>query len=234
MNMWMFHSKRRCAVILALSLSVRAVFAGASLASDAGGPPARFERSFGAGDFKTTQDALKYEIPENGRCKVIPRSRNGVVWTRFALPEDSWKYKEWSVTASVNSSEGSGAGVGMWNDDEGCTLTIFPDGRGVMQYYEGRRATWSAEVRVANFAYPARISLERDINGSVIGRVNTAIVAVKLEPADLKKTELPPVKSVSFSTHAPAAAGRGAVYDGIDVRAWGLGRTRDLFGETGA
>jgi hypothetical protein len=228
MDVGKLHLKSCCLVIVIAVISLGA-YPGLAGAAPAGGPD-RFERVFGIGDFKVTQDAAKYEIPENGMYKIMPRSKNTAVWTQFPLPESAWRYREWLVTASVNSSEGAGAGVGAWGDEGGYALMLFPDGRGTMRYYEGRKATWSVDFKAANFAFPAKVSLSRDSNGSVIGRVNDVAAAVRLIPVDLKKTVLPMVKSVSFATLSSASSDRsGAVYESLGVQAWGQSQTGKLF-----
>lgn len=210
----------------------------AALAADTQGG---FVRSFGGGDFKTNQDASKYEIPEDGQYKITPRSQNSLVSTQFALPEEAWGYREWIVTANVNLSV-AGAGVGLWNDGGGYALLLFPDGSGFMRYYEGKDVSWSADVNVANYACPARVSLTRDANGTMLGRVNDVIVAARVLPFDMKDNAPPLVKTVSFVTQAPAppdnrktaktsdsAQGAQAIYDGLDVQAWGLRPSASVF-----
>jgi hypothetical protein len=215
--------------VIFLSVFACLFYAGVVFASDVPGAQERFELSFGQGDFRVTQDAVRYELPENGMYKIIPRSRNSMVWTQFPLPENASRYKEWTVTANVNSSEGAGAGVGVWYDDGGYMLLFFPDGRGLMRYYEGKSVGWSSEIKVANFAFPAKVSITRDVNGSMIGRVNEAIVAVRLVGVDLKKTKLPMVKSVSFATLSQGQSGTGsATYERLDVQAWGQNEIKGL------
>jgi hypothetical protein len=216
-------SASSCLVIVLAVAACRSAHE-ACLAAEAGGAGAeRFERSFGIGDFKVNQDALKYETPENGMYKITPRAGGAVVWTSFALPESAWRFKEWTVTAVVNSSERSGAGVGLWSGENCYALFLYPDGRGVMRYYEGKKAIWGTEVRVANFAYPVRVSLSRDANGSMLGLVNGAVVATRLFAADLKRTNIPAVTSVSFATLSQAKPENASVlYEKLDVEAWGL------------
>jgi hypothetical protein len=230
MNMQKFSPKRR---LFAACLLFAAVFLPS--AGRAAEPQAGYSRTFGAADFRTNQDALKYEIPENGRYKIIPRSTNSTVATQFQLPEDAWRYREWVVTANVSSSEMAGAGVSVWNDEGGCALLIFPDGSGFMRYYAGRDAAWTAEIKIANFSYPARISLARDANGSMLGRVNDIIVAARIVPLDLKNMKPSLIKSVAFSTSSTAGRGKSAAfYESLDVQAWGLTQSGNLFGTPGA
>jgi hypothetical protein len=219
-------SKSRCFVII---LAAAAFFSAFSVnetcfaAEPANAAEERFKRSFGTGDFKVNRDALKHETPENGMYKVTPRVGNAVVWTRFALPEDAWRFKEWIATAVVNSSEGSGTGVGLWSGENCCVLFMYPDGRGVMRYYEGKKTVWGTEVKTANFSYPARISLFRDSNGSMLGMINGAVVASRLLAVDLKKTNIPKVTAVSFATFSRAKPEKASVlYERLDVEAWGL------------
>jgi hypothetical protein len=221
--MWKFLPASRCfAVILAVIVCFSARGTCFS-AEPSGAPEERFERSFGTSDFKVNQDALKYETPENGMYKVTPRVGNAVVWTRFALPESAWRFKEWTATAVVNSAERSGAGVGLWSGENCYVLFIYPSGQGVMRYYEGKKTTWGAEVKIANFAYPARVSLRRDSNGSMLGMVNEAVVATRLFAADLKRANIPTVTAVSFATFSQAKPDNASVlYEKLDVEARGL------------
>jgi hypothetical protein len=194
---------------------------GAAVSAAVSEKQERFSYRIGADNFTVTRDAVKLESPENGMFKIMPRVRNSIAWTQFPLPESAWRQREWAVTAGVFSSAGAGAGVGMWGDDGGYALILFPDGRGFMRYYEGKNAVWSDEVKTANFSWPARLSLARDTNGSVIGRVNGAIVGVRLLGVDLKKRALPMIKSVSFATQASGTDGGYALYESLDVEAWG-------------
>jgi hypothetical protein len=110
----------------------------------------------------------------------------------------------------------------MWYDDGGYVLLFFPDGSGFMRYYDGKSVAWSVEVKAANFAWPARLSLVRDINGSVTGRVDDAIVGARLLPVDLKRLALPNVKSLSFATqNLPGSNSGYALYERIDAEAFG-------------
>jgi hypothetical protein len=206
-----------CAIACLLAIVATAAAAAPNVSETQG----RFSYRIGADNFTVTRDAVKLESSENGMFKIMPRIRNSIAWTQFPLPESAWRQKEWVVTAGVSSSVGTGAGVGMWGDDGGYTLVLFPDGRGFMRYYEGKNAVWSAEVKAANFSWPARLSLVRDTNGSVIGRVNGAIVGVRLLGVDLKKRALPMIKSVSFATQASGTDGGYALYESLDVEAWG-------------
>ncbi|MDR3321794.1 MAG: hypothetical protein LBS93_05035 [Synergistaceae bacterium] len=225
-----FSPKRRfyVAPALAVCFLLAALFPPAP--ARAAEPQGGYSRSFGTADFRTNQDALKYEIPENGRYKIIPRSRNSTVSTRFPIPDNAWGYREWIVTAKVSSAEGAGAGVEVRNDEGGYALLLFPDGSGSMRYYAGKSAVWAAEIKVAGFSLPARISLTRDVNGSMLGKVNDVIVAARILPLDLKNIDPPPIKSVAFCTSSPAGRGSAeAVYEGLDVQAWGVKTNRSLF-----
>ena len=182
----------------------------------------RFRHRIGAESFTVTRDAVKLETPENGMFKVMPRVRNSIAWTYFPLPESAWRQRECVVTASVNSSSGAGGGVGMWGDDGGYVLLMFPEGHGFMRYYKGKSAVWSVDVNAVNFSWPAQLSLALDTNGSVVGRVNGAIASVRLQGLDLKKKALPMIKSVSFATQASSSANAGyALYESLDIEAWG-------------
>jgi hypothetical protein len=196
--------------------------AAALAASDAPETPARFSYSIDARNFTVTRDAVKLEAPQDGMLRVAPRARGSVVWTHFPLPEESRGHREWIVTASVGASAGAGGGVGMWYDDGGYVLLLFPDGNGYMRYYDGKSVLWSAEVKAANFAWPARLSLVRDVNGSVTGRVDDAIVGARLLPVDLKRRALPKVKSLSFVTqNLPGTNSGYALYEKLDAEAYG-------------
>jgi hypothetical protein len=213
-------SRFKAALLISLAALLLASGAAFAAASDVPGN-GRFTHSFGPESFAVTRDAVKLEAPQDGMFKVAPRNRNNVVWTRFQLPDTAWRHREWSVTALVNSSSSAGGGVGAWYDDGGYVLLLFPDGQGFMRYYEGKSVAWSAEVKVANFAWPARLSLARDVNGSIIGRVNDAVIGARLVPVDLKRRALPMVKSVSFVTQATSGSGSGyALYERLDVEAW--------------
>lgn len=220
--LWIFTSTRfRAALFFSVAAIALATSVSLSAASDATGGEGRFRHSFGADNFAVTRDAVKLEAPQDGMFKIAPRGRNNAVWTYFQLPDDARRHREWSVTALVNSSSGAGGGVGMWYDDGGYVLLLFPDGQGFMRYYEGKRVAWSAEVKAANFAWPARLSLVRDANGSVVGRVNDAVIGARLIAVDLKRRALPLVKSVSFATQAISGSGSGyALYERLDVDAW--------------
>ena len=216
-------SASRCFVVILAAAACFSAHGACFAAEPPGAPDARFERSFGTADFKVNQDALKYETPEGGMYKVTPRMGNAVVWTRFALPESAWRFKEWTATAVVNSSERSGAGVGLWSGENCYVLFIYPDGHGAMRYYEGKKTVWGAEVKVANFAYPAQVSLRRDSNGSMLGMVNGAVAASRLFAVDLKKTGIPTVTAVSFATFSQAKPDNASViYEKLDVEARGL------------
>ncbi|GHV28689.1 hypothetical protein FACS1894167_06420 [Synergistales bacterium] len=181
-----------------------------------------FERSFAGGDFMTNRDATKYEQPENGLYRITPRAKNISLWTRFALPDEVSRYKDWTVTASVNSAEGTGAGAAIIYGDNSYVLLIFPDGRGSLKYYEGKKETWKADFSVRNFAFPVRLSISRDANGSVIGSVNGIFATSLISEPDLKKTGLPAVTGAAFFTQSPGnTSGSGALYERLDVTARG-------------
>lgn len=190
---------------------------------------ARYEHVFGEKDFKLGQDGLKYEMPESGMFKIMPRLQDSYVFTRFNLPDEVFSRKEWIVTAVVYNSESPAAGVGFWNGDKGYAFYVFPDGNSRFQYFEGNKAAWSSEGKVVNFAYPARISLERDPNGNFLARVNGIVVAARIFEADLKKPKLTPVTAVSFVTHStPKKAGAAAYFEKLEVTAWGTADLLDI------
>lgn len=192
------------------------------------GTTARYEHVFDAKDFKIGQDALKYEMPESGMFKIMPRLLDSYVFTRFDLAEDVQLRKEWAVTATVYNSESPAAGVGLWNGDKGHAFYVFPDGGGRFQYFEGNKTTWTSDVKVINFSYPARIALERDPNGNFIARVNGVVVAVRIFEVDLKKPKLSPITAVSFVTHStPKRAGAPAYFEKLEVSAWGVADLTD-------
>ncbi len=213
-----------CICVL-ISLSV----AGPALAASVdASTSARYDQVFDAKSFKLGQDALKYEMPESGMFKIMPRLSDSYVFTRFDLPEDVQLRKEWSVTATVYNSESPAAGVGLWNGDKGYAFYVFPDGRGRFQYFEGNKTTWTSDVKVINFSYPARITLERDPNGNFIARVNGVIVAVRIFEVDLKKPKLTPITAASFVTHStPKRSGAPAYFEKLEVSAWGAADLMD-------
>lgn len=186
----------------------------------------RFQRSLGANDFRLNQDALKYEVPENGAYKIIPRRKNSEVWTNFPVPSETRSYLEWIVTAIVRASDGPAAGVALWGENDGFSLCVYPDGRGLLRRHEGKKAVWTKEFTVQNFAYPANLTIWRDANGSVVAKVDEAVVAAHLLDVDAQKPKTTEVISVSFATRAAGSkSGASASYERLDVEGWG---TRDL------
>lgn len=188
----------------------------------------RYEHLFDAKSFKIGQDALKYEMPEGNMFKIMPRLLDSAVFTRFDLPEAAQSYKEWVVTATVYTSESPAAGVGLWNGDKGHIFYVYPDGGGRLEYLEGTKAVWNAQVKLKNFTYPAKLSIERDPGGNILARVNGIIVATRLFDVDLKKPKLTGITSVSFVTHSTTKrAGAGAWFESLGVLAWGEGDPLD-------
>lgn len=181
-----------------------------------------YVKKYGAQNFTINQDALKYEIPERGLYKVIPRLKDSAVWTQFAVPEKTGAtFKEWQIEAVVKDSDGAGAGVAIWFSDRGYAFYLFPDGGGYLRCFEGKKATWSSEVRVRNFAYPARLALYLDPNGSVIAKLDDKVCATCLFEVDLNKSAQEDVTSASFVTHSEKnRSGLAAYFESMEIRGW--------------
>ena len=210
-------------LVLALVLSASSPL----LAADTGASPdERFRRTFDARDFRLNQDGLKYEVPENAAYKIIPRLKNTEIWTHFAVPSEAKSYLEWTVTAIVRGSDGPAAGVALWGESDGYALYVYPDGKGMLRQYEGKKPVWTKEFSVQSFAYPANLTILRDANGSVLAKVDDAVVAVKLLDVDVRKPKTTDVVSASFATRrAGGRDGASASYERLDVEGWG---TRDV------
>ena len=205
------------------------------LAADSTEQPERYKRDFAFRDFRTNQDAMRYEIPENGAYKIMPRLKNTAIWTQFQIPTTEQPKIEWSVKAVVRSSEGSAAGVGLWMGNNGYCFYLYPDGKGSLQYYEGKKSTWRTSVEIKNFRYPASLRLRRDANGSILAEVDGMVAATRLLAIDVKEPKLSNVTSASFATHSPAAmparGNTGVTYERLEVEGWGLKATEDRFEE---
>ncbi|MDR3333185.1 MAG: hypothetical protein LBT08_11210 [Synergistaceae bacterium] len=211
-------------IMRALCLFLILAAAGACEAAqgDVGGESAaRYKNIFGARDFKMNRDAVKNEIPENGAYKIEPRVSNSDIWTSFAIPDDAQLYPEWMVTARLRSSNGPAAGVGFETVSGGYAAYVFPDGKGTLECYDGRKTKWKSDFNLKNFAYPINISLWRDSNGSIIARAGGIVVAVRLLDADFKSLNAERVKSVFFVTHARGNNGGAAVYEALSAEGWG-------------
>lgn len=183
---------------------------------------ARYEQLFDQKNFKLGQDGVKFELPESGMLKVMPRLSDTAVFTRFDLPQEAQLYKEWIATASVYTSESPASGVGLWNGDKGHVFYVYPDGSGRLEYLEGIKTEWDTAVKLKNFTYPAQISIERDAGGNIVARVNDIIVAARIFEVDLKKPKLPVVTAVSFVTHSTTKRADAAVwFESLKVRSWG-------------
>jgi hypothetical protein len=181
------------------------------------------EYTFGASDFMLNRDAVKEEARDNELCRVTPRLANSMVFSHFALPEGEQGRVEWTVTASVAESKGSAAGVGLWSADNGYVLCAYPDGSCFLRSYEGKKISWSQDVKVIGFEYPADLTIQVDVNGSVLGKVDNVIVAAMVVvSADLKKKSSPQMTSVSFVTNSPNdRAGAPVYYKSLSARASG-------------
>ena len=185
-----------------------------------------WQQKFAAADFKFSQNALMYEIPEGGMFKVTPRLKDFHVATHFQIPSDASSLPQWEVTATVIGSDSHAAGVALWYGDKGWTLYIFPNGNGFLRYFEGKKATWTADVTTRNFTYPARLTILRDPNGSILAKINDVIVAIKHYGSDLAADAPEKVTSVSFFTHSTKkGSGTPAVYESLEARAWGERRS---------
>ncbi|MDL2264555.1 hypothetical protein LJC31_07880 [Synergistaceae bacterium OttesenSCG-928-I11] len=193
-------------------------------------PAERFKHSFDAKNFKLNQDGMKYEVPENAAYKIIPRLKNTEIWTNFPVPSEAKSYLEWVVTAIVRGSDGPGAGVALWGESDGFALYVYPDGRGLLRQYEGKKPVWTKEFSVKNFAYPANLTIWRDANGSIVAKVDGIVVATKLLDVDVRKPQTTEVTSVSFATRATGGkSGASASYEKLDVEGWGTRDTSHLF-----
>jgi hypothetical protein len=181
-----------------------------------------YSHTFGAADYKMNRDGVKEEIPVNGTCRITPRLPDMGVLTHFQVPEGEQTLAEWSVTASVLSSDGPAAGVALWSGGSGCVLSFYPDGRGYLRGYKGREVSWSQDISVRGFSFPADITLERDANGSVLGRVNGIIAAARVLDVNLKKPSGDRVTTVSFATRSTKERpGAAATYGTLEVNGWG-------------
>jgi hypothetical protein len=210
-----------------LVLSILLFTSSCLFAADAAAPQSeQFKRSFGIKDFRLNQDGMKFEVPENAAYRISPRLRNTEVWSGFPVPSEAKSYIEWIVTATVRGSDGPAAGVALWGESDGFALYVYPDGKGLLRQYENRKAVWTKEFSIENFAFPADLSIWRDANGSVIAKVDGIVVALKLLDADMRKPKTTDVTSVSFATRATGGkTGGAAVYEKLDVEGWG---TRDV------
>lgn len=194
--------------------------------------PERYRRVFGAEDFKIGQDALKYERPDSGMFKIMPRLQDSAVFTRFNIPDETALCKEWLVSATVYSSESPAAGVGLWNGDKGYVFYVFPNGRSRFEYREGNNTTWVSEAAVSGFAFPSKISIERDAGGSVIARVNGVIVSARVLEVNLKKAKPEAITAVSFVTRStPDKSGAAAYFEKLEVTARGTFGLMDISGK---
>ena len=222
------------AVFLSLGILLFSLHSTA-LAADSTEQPERYKRDFVFRDFRTNQDGMKYEIPENGAYKIMPRLKNTAVWTHFQIPTAEQPKIEWSAKAVVRSSEGSAAGVGLWMGNNGYCFYLYPDGKGSLQYYEGKKSVWRASVEIKNFRYPASLGLRRDANGSILAEVDGMVAATRLLAIDVKEPKLSNVSSVSFATHSlaamPARGNAAVAYERLEVEGWGLKATEDRFDE---
>ena len=182
-----------------------------------------WQQKFTVKDFKFNQNALRYEIPEGSLYKIMPRLRDSMASTHFQVPLNASSLLQWEVTATVADSDNTGAGVGLWSgDNQGYVFYLFPQGDGFIRYVDGKKAIWTAEIFVRNFSYPARMTIVRDPNGSVVAKVNDIIVALRQYDADLTAAAPDKITSVSFVTiSSPKAAGFPAYYESLEARAWG-------------
>jgi hypothetical protein len=215
----------RAALFLsAIATLLMSIAAGTGMADSAEvqkEPPVRFRAAFTAKDFKENRDAIKSEVPDDGAYRIVPRTANANIRTSFPIPENEQTYAEWVVTARLRNSKGSAAGVGMATGAGDYAAYVYPDGRGMLWYSDGKKSEWTSDFTIKNFAFPANISLWRDANGSVILRINGAVAAVRLITVDLKVSDTSPVKSVFFATRSKDSSGAFAVYEAIAVEGWG-------------
>ena len=184
-----------------------------------------WQHKFTAPDFKFNQSALRYEIPEGNTYKITPRLNDSFVSTHYQVPASASNLQQWEVSATVLDSDSPGAGVGLWSGESGYVFYIFPGGDGFLRYIEGKKAYWTADIRTKNFSYPARITIVREPNGNILAKINDMTVAVRLYDLDFTSGEndrSEKITSVSFATHsARRTAGIAAVYESLEVRAWG-------------
>lgn len=194
--------------------------------------PEKYVHAFTTKDFKLNQDGLKYEVPENGAYRIVPRLKSSEIWTHFPIADEHSSYLEWRVTSVVRAAENPAAGVAIWGETTGYALYVFPDGKGYLRQYENRKSVWTANFTVTNFSYPANLTLWRDANGSIIAMVDGTVVAVKLFPVDVKTPATEKIASVSFATCSTASkTGSPVFYEKLDVEAWGKKAVVDLFDE---
>lgn len=181
-----------------------------------------YERVYDSRDFKLNQDSIKYEVPENGAYKIIPRMKNADVWTRFVVPDDASKLADWSATAIVLGVDGASAGIAYFGDTAAAVLTVAPGGAGVLREISGRKTVWKQEFKIENFAYPANLTLRRDGNGSFIAEVDGRYVAARLMPVAVGEMKAWPVRSVSFATRTDGERKNAYVsYERLEVKADG-------------
>ncbi|MDR1916587.1 MAG: hypothetical protein LBQ58_08445 [Synergistaceae bacterium] len=186
----------------------------------------RYTHVFGTADFMMNRDGVKEEIPVNGHYRITPRLPDLGVLTHFQVPERAQAHSKWSVTASVMASEGPAAGVAIWSGSKGYVLSFYPDGRGYMRMYQGRSISWNQDIDVRGFILPADITLDRDANGSVLGKVNGVIVAARLLDVNLKSPVKDKITTVSFATHSTKEKpGVSATYGTLHVEGWSAGST---------
>jgi hypothetical protein len=208
-------------VTAALFMSVFACVGTADSADIQAEQRGRYRAVFTAKDFKENRDAVKSEIPEDGAYKIVTRIANADVRTPFPIPEDEQGYSEWVVTARLRDSKGPAAGVGMTTGAGEYVAYMYPDGQGILGYSDRKKQEWASDFKIKNFKFPVVMSLWRDVNGSVILRVNGAVAAVRLKPVDLGVSETDPVKSVFFATRSKDSSGAAATYEAISVEGWG-------------
>ncbi len=180
-----------------------------------------YRYTFGQNDFRVNQDGKKYQVPENGAYKVVPRIAEIPVWTYFQIPEAEQMRKVWIATATVRSSDGPAGGVGIGDAKSEYAFCVYPDGSGSLSHYAGRRRTWAQNVHIQNFSYPALLTLWRDENGNVIAMVNGTVVATRLFEIDMKKPKAEKVTHAFFATHAPTRAGTAIYYESLHLEGKG-------------
>lgn len=214
--------RRSMSAIAAAAIAVM-LCAGAAVCADEPSYRAVFEK----GSFKLNRDALKSEVPEGDIYRISPRVSNAGVWTFFPVTKEAAGYLEWEVKGHVRSSDGLAAGVGIRGAESSWSIFVFPDGHGMMREHSGKKLLTGRDFTVEGLFFPFTLSLCRDGNGSVIGRVNDCVVAAVIRPLDMSSAAPSEVTAVAFATLKADGNGTNAAYERLEVSAKGVKRVPD-------
>lgn len=176
-----------------------------------------YSRVYMGKDFRQTRDSIRSESPMDGGVQVVPLIRDVDVMTQFSVPDDARGLCEWRVSAVIRSAAGTRTGVVMRTDDRIWTLSISNNGEGSLRSFSGKKLVDRHDFAAKNISWPMTLTIWRDMNGSIVGRINEAVVAAVIYEYDAAGPKISDVLSIGISTTSDGSPNAHALYDRVEV-----------------